>query len=80
MLTAHTTLTTPHAPPSMVLALGDMGTSVRPTLPYIPKAKALAFTVAQCRGRPPIFKSSADDDAEPDPPGASWPTPAQPYP
>ena len=33
MLTAHSTLTAPDAPPSIVLALGDMGTSLRPTLP-----------------------------------------------
>ena len=33
MLTAHSTLTAPDAPPSIVLALGDMGTSLRPTRP-----------------------------------------------
>ena len=44
------------------------------------KAKALTFTVDQCFGRRPSLQSYDDHDAKPDPPDASWSTPAQPAP
>ena len=45
-----------------------------------PKAEALTFTVDQCFGRRPSLQSYDDHDAKPDPPDASWSTPAQPAP
>ena len=44
------------------------------------KAKALSFTVDQCRGDRPSLQSYTDHDAKPDPHDVSTSTPAQPAP
>ena len=79
MLSAHSTLSAPDAPPSIVLALRH-GLKPEADSARDPKAEALTFTVDQCCGRRPSLQSYDDHDAKPDPPDASWSTPAQPAP
>ena len=79
MLRAHSFLSAPDAPPSIVLALRH-GLKPEADSARDPKAEALTFTVDQCFGRRPSLQSYDDHDAKPDPPDASWSTPAQPAP